>query len=107
LTLGPGRDLPAALYAAMTGEVIREAPKVTENQIIALFPQEWKRDPKSPFIQSGYHDVPWQEPELIRACIRSAKKQIALNSEKERVRALSPARLQSDEPCAEELRHTD
>jgi len=107
LALGPGRDLPAALYAAMTGEVIREAPKITENQIIALFPQEWKRDPKSPFIQSGYHDVPWQEPELIRACIRSAKKQIALRSEKKRAREFAPVRLHKDEHCAEELRHPE
>jgi len=107
LALGPGRDLPAALYSAMTGEVIREAPKVTENQIIALFPQEWKRDPKSPFIQSGYHDVPWQEPELIRACIRSAKKQIALHSEKKRAREFAPIRLHKDEHCAEELQHPE
>jgi len=93
LTLGPGRDLPAALYAAMTGEVIREASKVTENQTITLFPQEWKRNPESPFLRSGYHDVPWEEPELIRACVRSAKKQTALNFKKERVRTFSPARL--------------
>ena len=38
LTLGPGRDLPAAFYAALTGEAIQEAPKVTENRTIALFP---------------------------------------------------------------------
>jgi len=89
LTLGPGRDLPAALYAALTGQVVREAPKVTENRTIALFPQEWKRNPDSPFLQSGYHDVPWEEPELIRAIAHSAGKQIALNFDKERVQVLS------------------
>jgi len=93
LTLGPGRDLPAALYAAMTGEVIREASKVTENQTIALFPQEWKRDPESPFLQSGYHDVPWEEPELIRAFVHGAGKHTALNFDKERARAFSPVGL--------------
>src|SRR5260370_10776429 len=33
------------------------------------------RDPASSFIQSGYHDVPWEEPELVRACIQKALKQ--------------------------------
>jgi len=70
LTLGPGRDLPAALYAAVTGNVIQTAPKVTENDTIALFPQEWIRNPASAFLRSGYHDVPWEEPELVRDCIR-------------------------------------
>jgi len=89
LTLGSGRDLPAALYAALTGEEIREAPKVTENRTIALFPQEWKRNPESSFLQSGYHDVPWEEPDLIRAFAHSTGKHAALNFDKERVRALS------------------
>lgn len=69
LTLGPSRDLPAALCAAVSGRPIRHAPKVTEKDTIALFPQEWKRDPMSAFLQSGYHDVPWGDPELVRACI--------------------------------------
>jgi formate-dependent phosphoribosylglycinamide formyltransferase (GAR transformylase) len=93
LTLGSGRDLPAALYAALTGEVIREAPKITENRTIALFPQEWKRNPESSFLQSGYHDVPWEEPELIRAFANSAGKHAALNFEKERVQVLPPLEL--------------
>ena len=53
LTLGPGRDLPAALYAALSGEDLHPAPKVTENDIIALFPQEWMRDPDSAFLAIG------------------------------------------------------
>jgi len=28
------------------------------------------RDPASSFLTSGYHDVPWEEPELLRACVR-------------------------------------
>jgi hypothetical protein len=75
LTLGPGHDLPAALAAAVTGSGIQHARKITENITIALFPQEWTRDPASPFIRSGYHDVPWEEPELVRACIQKALKQ--------------------------------
>lgn len=66
LRLGTGHDLPAALYAALSGEAEHAAPKITGNDTIALFPQEWTRDPASPFLRSAYHDVPWDEPELLR-----------------------------------------
>jgi biotin carboxylase len=82
LRLGPGRDLPAALYAAVTGKAIREAPKITDNKTITLFPQEWTRNPESPFLLSGYHDIPWQEPELVRACLRRPRKWGAWNSQR-------------------------
>jgi len=82
LTLGAGRDLPAALYAAVTGETVRPAPKVTEKEIIALFPQEWMRDPQSAFLSSGHHDVPWEEPGLIRACVRHGKASWAFSPKK-------------------------
>jgi hypothetical protein len=36
---------------------------------IALFPQEWLRDPKSPHLASAYHDVPWDDPALLHALI--------------------------------------
>ena len=74
LTLGKGRDLPGALFAAVTGTLPREAPKLTESSTIALFPQESIRDPNSPFLKTGYHDIPSNEPELIRACLRQAHK---------------------------------
>ena len=74
LTLGAGRDLPGALYAALTRKPAREAPKVTDNPIVALFPQEWLRDPESTFLKTSFHDIPWEEPELIRACLRNTKR---------------------------------
>lgn len=72
LNLGPGSDLPAALYAAVTGQPLLETPAVTDSQTIALFPQEWTRNPASCFLQSAYHDIPWDEPELIRAGTRKS-----------------------------------
>lgn len=75
LALGPGRDIPAALYAALSGKKVEPAPKLTENDTIALFPQEWIRDPESPFLRSAYHDIPWEEPELVRDCARNRRKQ--------------------------------
>jgi hypothetical protein len=93
LTLGPGRDLPAALYAALSGQDLHPAPKVTENDIIALFPQEWMRDPDSAFLQSAYHDVPWEEPELLRACARILRKPGAKPFELNPIQTFSAARL--------------
>jgi hypothetical protein len=75
LPLGAGRDLPAALYAAITGKAAQPAPRVTENDTVALFPQEWIRDSQSPFLETAYHDVPWQEPDLIRHCVTNRAKQ--------------------------------
>jgi biotin carboxylase len=75
LTLGVGRDLPAALYSAVSGESLQPAPIVTGKDTIALFPQEWIRDPGSEFLRSAYHDVPWEEPELVRACVQAGRKQ--------------------------------
>lgn len=66
LSLGPGRDLPAALYARLTDSTAEGAPAVTHHDIIALFPGEWQRNPRSPYLHSAYHDVPWEEPALVR-----------------------------------------
>jgi hypothetical protein len=91
LTLGIGRDLPAALYAAVCGKGVQPAPKATEKDTIALFPQEWIRDPQSAFLQSAYHDVPWEEPELFRHCVRNRNKQSAWYSRVSRKQDLSAA----------------
>ena len=93
LTLGSGRDIPAAMYAAVTGQALRPAAKVTDDDTIALFPQEWIRDPASTFLQSAYHDVPWDKPELIHACVSIRKREQAWYSQQNRLQAFSMARL--------------
>lgn len=93
LTLGPGRDLPAALYSALSGAELQAAPPITENDTIALFPQEWMRDPESSFLQSAYHDVPWDEPELLRAFAGNRKQRGALAFQTKPVQKLAPVRL--------------
>jgi hypothetical protein len=97
ITLGAGRDLPAALYAAATGQASTATPAVTENRTIALFPHEWARDPQSEFLRTAYHDVPWDTPELVHACIRRSRKQSSWYSRggRNQEAALAPAPLQS------------
>jgi hypothetical protein len=92
LTLGTGRDLPGALYGALTRKPVCEAPKVTDNPTITLFPQEWLRDPESTFLKTGYHDIPWEEPELIQACLRTTWKWCTWRSLEEWIRNFSTNR---------------
>lgn len=70
LSLGPGRSPIAALAAVISGRPLDEIPVVTKQDTIALFPQEWKRNPASPHLQSAFHDVPWAYPGLIRSSVK-------------------------------------
>ena len=72
LNLGTGRNLTQALADALSGESFENRPQaeLSVRNTIALFPAEWKRDPQSPYLASAYHDVPWEEPDLVRYCIK-------------------------------------
>jgi len=91
LALGARHDLPAALYAALSGDCTPATPKVTEKDTIALFPQEWMRDPASEFLRSGYHDVPWEEPALVSDCIRQSRTQRAWYAKQQLSAVRSPS----------------
>ena len=69
LALGVGKDLVEAMVGCLRGEVLREREGVAANGLIALFPQEWQRDARSKYLREAYHDVPWGEPELVKAGI--------------------------------------
>lgn len=64
--LGPGRDLSEALVARLASRPARERPPRTERDILVFFPDTWQEDPASHFLHSGFHDVPWEQPELVR-----------------------------------------
>jgi len=64
-------DLAAALLAAAGGPARRRAPLTAKDQI-ALFPREWLRAPASPWLKTAFHDVPWDDPAVVRACAQAA-----------------------------------
>ena len=66
LPLGAGHDLVAALMSA-AGRPTPDRPAATSKSRIALFPQEMARDPNSPNLTSGFHDLPLGDPGLIKA----------------------------------------
>lgn len=70
LPFGPGRDLPAALAMALLGKPTAMRPAIN-NDIVALFPREWRRDPSSEYLRIGFHDVPWDDPRLVQAALKS------------------------------------
>jgi len=63
LRLGPGRDMPAALAAQIAGGPVRTAPPVTDNDLIAYFPQALALN--SELLASSFLDEPQREPELL------------------------------------------
>jgi hypothetical protein len=93
LALGPGRDLPAALFAAIEGCELSVDESLTDKDTIALFPQEWLRDPCSPYLRCAYHDVPWDEPELVRDGVRRRGKLRAWYSRQNWLRFLPGGKL--------------
>jgi hypothetical protein len=62
------------LAGVMAGKLKNEAPDIiaSENQIqnaIAFFPFAFKSNPGSVYLHQGYHDVPWDEPALVRELV--------------------------------------
>jgi hypothetical protein len=82
LAFGKGRDLPAAL-AACIAPAAGMRPAIP-NDLVALFPREWQRDPASPYLESGFHDVPWDDPAVLLAAL-------GVSSSKAAARRLEPA----------------
>ncbi len=60
-----GHDLCLALHHHLTGLEI-PAPTAPRHQVVAHFPNEWRRDPASPYLHDAYHDVPWDDPVLLQ-----------------------------------------
>lgn len=64
LQLGEGRDMVRHLAAQLTGQATVPMPRMTENDLIAYFPQAWKC--KDELFEASFHDIPDQEPELVK-----------------------------------------
>ena len=64
-------DLCALLYSAMHGTALttRREPDAGDQWVNVHFPQEWLRDPASPYLRDYPVDVPWDEPELVEAML--------------------------------------
>jgi hypothetical protein len=70
IAFGENRDVAQALVKKLTGDPRTLRASLPPHELIAYFPALWERDPNSPFLLQGYHDVPWDEPELLLALLR-------------------------------------
>ncbi len=70
LQLGTGRDLIAPLQERLTGKPLPDIAAPVRNDTIAYFPQAWHWTPQSELLRSSYHDVPWEDPALVRELFR-------------------------------------
>ncbi|MGD0866872.1 MAG: hypothetical protein ABSA49_15090, partial [Rhizomicrobium sp.] len=68
LPFGAGRDLPAALASTLTSDPIGMRRPI-DNEVVVFFPKEWQRNPASPYLKSGHHDVPWDDPAVMDAAL--------------------------------------
>lgn len=77
--LGPrvGVDLCAALAAALRGRTATAA-RATGEAVVALFPQEWQRNPGGVADGDTSLDVPWDDPSLLRAMVSACADNAAL-----------------------------
>jgi glutathione synthase/RimK-type ligase-like ATP-grasp enzyme len=69
------------LYGALTRQTYAPVPTRELPSKVALFPQEWVRDPSSLHLRNGvYHDVPWDEPDLVEAYVAMGRGQMRFSA---------------------------
>ena len=70
LSFGAGRDTVGGLGQVAGLAATAAPPCVTENDVIAYFPQAWHTAPDDIWLREGFHDVPWQDPSLLKELLR-------------------------------------
>ena len=72
-----GIDLCAALAAELSGEQ-NPQPRSVTSETVALFPQEWQRDPAALAQCTEFRDAPLDDPRLMRFMVNSAYRDASL-----------------------------
>jgi glutathione synthase/RimK-type ligase-like ATP-grasp enzyme len=71
--LADGTNLAGSLYTQMKRQLPPSRLAPIHRDLIALFPNEILRCPSSNYLQSCQHDVPWEEPELVRGVLNQVQ----------------------------------
>jgi len=66
LPLTKDGDLASALCQKLIGRKCMTNEARIEKDTIAFFPQAVLSNPCNPLLRSSYHDVPWEQPQLVR-----------------------------------------
>lgn len=70
LALSQGRDLVDTIASRIAGRPARPRQPVTSNDTILFFPQIWQNNPGTTLVGEAFHDVPWEEPALVRELMK-------------------------------------
>jgi hypothetical protein len=70
LRLGEGRDMIGALGERLSGQPPQVTPCVTQNDLIAYFPEAWHCN--TDVLATSFRDVPHGEPDLIKELLHSS-----------------------------------
>ncbi len=65
-------DLAGAFTSKLKNEERSDPDAPITREAIALFPQAFLLSPRNPYLELGYHDVPWEEPDLLRELLRES-----------------------------------
>jgi hypothetical protein len=72
--LADGTNLVGALFTEMKKQLPRSSLAPINRDLIALFPNEIARCPSSHYLLSCQHDVPWEEPDLVRGVLNQMRR---------------------------------
>src|SRR5439155_25062807 len=62
----PSKGDLAGIFVSKLGVEPSPVLDPVKGDIIAFFPQAFLLNPHNPYLASGHHDVPWEEPALMR-----------------------------------------
>ncbi|MEO7035003.1 MAG: hypothetical protein ABI548_13925 [Polyangiaceae bacterium] len=71
-----GQDLCLRLREAIEGKTSPDGDPPGLPKKVALFPQEWVRNVNSPHFADSFHDVPWDDPDMVEAFVLLARGQM-------------------------------
>ena len=66
------------LVVKLTGAPNPPPVPIEDPRPVALFPNEWCRDPASAYFTTAYHDVPWQDPGLLERLVEFARPHVGM-----------------------------
>jgi len=72
LTVGHS-SLADRLADALCGRPVSTECPVEAGTVITMFPRAWQTDPSDTLLRSCLHDVPWEDPDLLRALLAPPK----------------------------------
>jgi len=73
LAFGAGSDVVGGIGHIAGLPAMADPQRVTDREIVAYFPQAWHSSPASPWLQQGFHDVPWEDPALVQELLQKPR----------------------------------